>query len=80
MEHLPCWFDWNRTGFREQHDHWRGWLATRETVRETKNTYRYDAADDDAPVGNIYIQKKAMPGGAPPELELQLTAKTPDAA
>ncbi len=44
---------------------------------ETKNTYRYDAADEDAPVGNIYIQKKAMPGGAPPELELQLIAKKP---
>lgn len=44
-------------------------------TRETKNTYRYDAADDDAAVGNIYIQKKAMPGGAPPELELRLTAQ-----
>ncbi len=44
-------------------------------TRETKNTYRYDAADDDAAVGNIYIQKKAMPSGAPPELELRLTAK-----
>ncbi len=46
-------------------------------TRETKNTYRYDAADEDAPVSNIYIQKKAMPGGAPPELELQLIAKNP---
>ena len=46
-------------------------------TRETKNTYRYDAADEDAPVGNIYIQKKAMPGSAPPELELQLRAKNP---
>ena len=44
-------------------------------TRETKNTYRYDAAEEDAPVGNIYIQKKAMPSGAPPELELQLKAK-----
>lgn len=44
-------------------------------TRETKNTYRYDAASDDAAVANIYIQKKAMPGGAPPELELRLTAK-----
>ena len=46
-------------------------------TRETKNTYRYDAADEDAPVGNIYVQKKAMPGGAPPELELRLSAKNP---
>ncbi len=46
-------------------------------TRETKNTYRYDAADEDPPVSNIYIQKKAMPGGAPPELELQLIAKNP---
>ena len=43
--------------------------------RETKNTYRYDAIDEDAPVGNIYIQKKARPGGAPAQMELQLTAK-----
>ena len=43
--------------------------------RETKNTYHYDAIDDDAPVSNIYIQKKALPDGAPPQLELQLTAK-----
>ena len=43
--------------------------------RETKNTYRYDAVDEDAPVGNIYVQKKARPGGAPPQHELQLTAK-----
>ena len=43
--------------------------------RETKNTYRYDAVDEDAPVGNIYIQKKALPGGAPPQLKLQLTPK-----
>ncbi len=46
-------------------------------TRETKNTYRYDASEEDAPVGNIYIQKKAMPGGAPPELELRLMAKSP---
>ena len=46
-------------------------------TRETKNTYRYDAADEDAPVGNIYIQKNAMPGAAPPELELELRAKNP---
>ena len=46
-------------------------------TRETKNTYRYDAASDEAAVANIYIQKTAMPSGAPPELELQLTAKNP---
>ncbi len=46
-------------------------------TRETKNTYRYDTTDDDAPVSNIYIQKNAMPGGAPPELEIQLKAKRP---
>ena len=43
--------------------------------KETKNTYRYDAVEEDAPVSNLYIQKKALPGGAPPELEIQLTAK-----
>ncbi len=48
---------------------------TVKLTRETKNTYRYDAVDEDAPVGNIYIQKKALPGGDPPQLELQLTAK-----
>lgn len=46
-------------------------------TRETKNTYRYDAADEDAAVGNIYIQKKAMPGAAPRELELQLRTRNP---
>ena len=50
-------------------------IITVKLSRETKNTYRYDAIDEDVPVGNIYIQKKALPGGAPPELELQLTAK-----
>ncbi len=44
-------------------------------TRETKNTYRYDAVDDDAPVGNIYVQKKAMPSGVPQELELRLIVK-----
>ena len=41
--------------------------------KETKNTYRYDAVEEDAAV--LYIQKKALPGGAPPELEIRLTAK-----
>ena len=50
---------------------------TLKMTRETKNTYRYDAIDEDAPVGNIYIQKKALPGGAPSQLELQLTAQQP---
>ena len=45
-------------------------------TRETKNTYRYDAVDEDAPVGNLYIQKKALPGGAPAEMELQLITKS----
>ena len=48
---------------------------TVKLTRETKNTYRYDAVDENAPVGNLYIQKKALPGGAPPQLELRLTAK-----
>ena len=43
--------------------------------RETKNTYRYDAVEEDAAVSNLYIQNKALPGGAPPELEIRLTAK-----
>ena len=30
---------------------------TVKLTRETKNTYRYDAVDEDAPVGNIYIQE-----------------------
>ena len=50
-------------------------IVTIKLTRDTKNTYRYDAIDEDSPVGNIYIQKKALPGGAPPQLELQLTAK-----
>ncbi|MYC37968.1 MAG: hypothetical protein F4X66_13795 [Chloroflexi bacterium] len=50
-------------------------IVVLKLTRETKNIYRYDASEEDAPVGNIYIQKKAMPGGAPPELELQLKAR-----
>ena len=50
-------------------------IVTVRLSRETKNTYRYDAVEEDAPVGNLYIQKKALPGGAPEELELRLTAK-----
>ena len=43
--------------------------------KETKNTYKYDAVEEDAAVSNLYIQKTALPGGAPPELEIRLTAK-----
>ena len=43
--------------------------------KEAKNTYRYDAVEEDAAASNLYIQKKALPGGAPPELEIRLTAK-----
>lgn len=54
-----------------------GGKLTQVLTREAKNTYRYDSADEDTPVGNIYIQKKAMPGGAPPDLKLELRAKNP---
>ena len=50
-------------------------IITVKLSRETKNTYRYDAVDEDAPVSNLYIQKKALPGGAPAEMEVQLTTK-----
>ncbi len=50
-------------------------IVTIRLSKETKNTCRYDAVEEDAPVSNLYIQKKALPGGAPPELEIQLTAK-----
>ena len=43
--------------------------------KETKNTYRYDSVEEDAAVSNLYIQKKALPGGTPPELAIRLTAK-----
>ena len=48
--------------------------VTIRLTKETKNTYRYDSVDDDAPVSNLYIQKKALPNGAPRELEVRLTA------
>ena len=50
-------------------------IITVKLSRETENTYRYDAVDEDAPVSNIYIQKKGLPSGAPPQLDLQLTVK-----
>ena len=31
-----------------------------------------------AAVSNLYIQKTALPGGAPPELEIRLTGKVTD--
>ena len=43
-----------------------------DTIKETKNTYRYDAADG-AAVTSLSIQKRALPHGAPSELELRLT-------
>ena len=51
--------------------------VTIRLTRETKNIYRYDSVDDVAPVSNLYIQKKALPNGAPQELELRLTAGWP---
>ena len=47
--------------------------VTIKLSKETKNTYRYDAVDDDAAVTSLYIQRKALPNGAPPEPELRLT-------
>ncbi|MDE2938072.1 MAG: hypothetical protein OXR67_04030 [Chloroflexota bacterium] len=38
-------------------------------TRDTKNAYRRDEAENDPPVGNFFVQKRAMPGGSPPELE-----------
>ena len=38
-------------------------IVTIRLSKETKNTYRYDAVEEDAPVSNLYIQKKALPGG-----------------
>ena len=50
-------------------------IVTIRLSRETKNTCRYDAVEEDAPVSNLYIQKKALPGSAPLELEVRLTPK-----
>ena len=48
--------------------------VTIKLTKETKNTYRYDAVDDDSAVSNLYIHKKTLPNGAPQELEVRLTA------
>lgn len=50
-------------------------MATRQTAnevtvtlalnRETKNTYRFDAPEEDAAIPSLYVRKGAFPNGAP---------------
>lgn len=37
-------------------------------TRSTKNTERYDATEDEAPIATIYIQKSAFEGIAVPKV------------
>lgn len=34
-------------------------------TKETPGTFRFDAADPDAPITNVYVKKAGMPDGAP---------------
>jgi len=34
-------------------------------TRETKNTYRFDADDENAPIQSLYVQKAGFPDGPP---------------
>ncbi|KKM89739.1 hypothetical protein LCGC14_1245710 [marine sediment metagenome] len=36
-----------------------------ELARTTKNTYRFEEADENGPIRVLYIQQAAFPGGAP---------------
>jgi hypothetical protein len=42
--------------------------------RETKNTVRYAAADEDLPVTTVYINKSAFAGAYPETIQLTITA------
>ena len=46
-------------------------------VRETKNTYRFDAISRDAAVRSVYVLKEFMPAGAPDAI-LVLVTDRPD--
>ena len=54
-------------------------MATKLTVKmsldkETKNTVRYNADDDDAAVRSVYINKPALPDQRPATITLNITA------
>lgn len=38
--------------------------------RETKNTYRFDASEDDAAIPSLYVRKSAFPNGAPEKVTI----------
>jgi len=43
--------------------------------KETKGSFRYDAADDTAPIRDVYVRKSALPGeAAPRQVQVTLTA------
>lgn len=47
--------------------------VTLSLSKETKNTYRYDATDGEAPVSNLYVRKEALGNAAPAKLVVQIT-------
>lgn len=43
--------------------------------KETKGSFRYAAADDTAPIRDVYVRKSARPGDAAPrQVQITLTA------
>lgn len=42
-----------------------GTTVTLVKNRETKNTYRFDSADEDSPIPSLYVRKSAFPNGQP---------------
>jgi hypothetical protein len=45
-------------------------------VKTTKNTFRYEGADEDAAIGDVYVAKTAFPEGAPQTIRLTIEAVT----
>ena len=43
-------------------------------VKETKRTFRFETDDEEAPVGNIYVQKSAFKGEFPETITVTIQA------
>lgn len=45
---------------------------TLNLTKTTKNTYRYDNADEDAGLRTLYVQQTSFPGGAPQSITVNI--------
>lgn len=47
--------------------------VTLDLARTTKNTFRFEAEDEDAPINPLYIQKSAFNGKEPSSVTVTVT-------